>query len=97
MNKKNHPSTVKNEKGEPRISYICPNCKAESIISEEHYFRLMDSISQEGIVDIGTNCSACNIVNRFTEISKQIKSRDSKAKSMITGFLVSREKHSKEV
>ena len=65
------------------MTYVCPKCGEISEISDAHYNDLSDAVAQDWIMDVGVACGACSSVNRFSEIRRQIRSRESIAEEIV--------------
>lgn len=83
MNSVVKPGPALQDRQESSRSYVCPKCGEISQISETRYNTLSDTITKGWIVDVGLACSRCGIVHRFSEIRRQISSRQSNVEKMV--------------
>ena len=83
MNNVSNPDPLFQNKKESSRTYVCPKCGGISQISEQHYNALSDTIAQGWIIDVGLACGACSNINRFSEIRKQIRLRESMVEKIV--------------
>lgn len=79
------PDPLSQNKKKSSRTYVCPKCGKISGISEQHYNALSDAIAQDWIIDVGVACSVCSNINRFSELRKQIRARESIVGNIRTG------------